>query len=185
MHPCLYTQQAYHCLVPSAFNSLKQCSQMQHIGNCYSSWPCQCLMCFGTLPTLPSNLLWHCKQSKKTWHILFPFTDVVGVQRPIWRLKRLVNPTLAQHIFSPLSKDWHLQLYQLHLVNLLYLINPFHLVNQLHLVNPLQPFNPLIVVLNIHGGQLEEHLVCLPLHSCMVYFLTLFLRPEAPNYTNW
>ena len=71
------------------------------------------------------------------------------------------------------------------LVNPLYVFNLFHLVNQLYLVNPLQPFNPLIIILNIHGDQLKEHLVCLPLHSCMVYFLTLFLRPQAPNYTNW
>ena len=49
--------------------------------------------------------------------------------------------------------------------------------------------HPLIIakcfVLNVHKHQLEEHLVHLLLHSCLVYFLIHYLRPEAPNYTNW
>ena len=101
------------------------------------------------------------------------------IQRPIWGVERLVNPSLTQHIFSLLSQPQYL--YQLHLLNPLLL---------LHLIK-LHPVNPLIVakalVLNVLGHQLEEHLVSLSfLHSCMVYFLTyFFLRLEAPNYAKW
>jgi hypothetical protein len=82
---------------------------------------------------------------------------VVGIQRPIWDSEGLVHPAIAQHIFSLLLKVQHLQLYLAHLVNLF------------------QPFNLLIVAkllaLTVRGLQLEENLVRLLLHPCIIYLL--------------
>ena len=50
-------------------------------------------MGFGTLPALPCNFLWLPDRSKKTCRILCKFTNVVGIQRPIWGSKGLVDPT--------------------------------------------------------------------------------------------
>ena len=61
--------------------------------------------------------------------------NVAGVQRPIWEFKGLVNPILAQHIFSLLSKAQHLQLHLFQVINLLHLAKPLHPVNLLQLFN--------------------------------------------------
>jgi len=107
--------------------------------------------------------------------MLCSFSKVVDIQRPIWEFEGLVDPILTQHIISLLSKARHIQLY-LFLVNPLLLVNPLHPVDPIHLVNPFQPVNLPIVaelfLLNVQGHQLEQHLVRLLFHSCMVFLLT-------------
>jgi len=81
---------------------------------------------------------------------------------------------LTQHIFSLLSKPHYS--YQHHLLNPL----PLHLV-KLHPVNPLIVAKPF--VLNIHGHQLEEHLVSLSFHSSFWYgiFPHHFFKTRSPK----
>ena len=90
----------------------------------------------------------------------------------LW-VQRVSQSNFNSSHFSFLLKVLHLQLF------------PRHLVYPLHPVKPLHPAKPLIVarllVPNIHGDQLEEHLVCLFLHSYIVYFLTLFFKIRSPK----
>jgi hypothetical protein len=65
-------------------------------------------------------------------------------------------------------------------------VNPLHLVNPLHPVNPLQLFNLLIMaklfILNVHGHQLEEHLVRLLI---LVWYISsqIFLKTRLTTRT--
>ena len=72
--------------------------EMQHIGSCYPSRSCQHHMCFRPLPAFPCHFSWPLNRSKKTYCILWSFTNVVSIPRPIWGSEGLVDPTLTHHI---------------------------------------------------------------------------------------
>jgi hypothetical protein len=90
------------------------------------------------------------------------------------RVQKVSRSNFNSPHFSFLSK-------YLYLIHLVYSLHPLHLVKPLRLVKPLIVAS--LIVLNIHGDQLEKHLVHLFLHSYIVYFLTYCFLDTKPQTT--
>ena len=99
---------------------------------------------------------------------------MVGIERPICGFEGLVNSSLAQLIILLFSKAQHLQLF-----------NRLQPINPPQPVNPLLPFNLLMVakplVPNVHGPQLEEHLVRLLFILVKYIFLHIIFKTPSPE----